>query len=177
MKPNNRKYIRLIKRVDRERVLSSLFWNKVNKQGVVKSKKLGPCWEWKAATSRGYGVWFHCYAHRVAYLLDGRKIPDGLTLDHLCRNIVCVRPSHLEPATNKTNTLRGEGITALNARKTHCPHGHPYSPGNTHVIKSGKRKGKRRCKSCVKIYQQSPRGREVSRNATRRYKERQGSCV
>lgn len=34
-------------------------------------------------------------------------IPDGLHLDHLCRNIICVSPDHLEPVTNEENVRRG----------------------------------------------------------------------
>jgi hypothetical protein len=77
-------------------------------------------------------------AHRVFYeRLTGVTIPPQLTLDHLCRNRACVRPrwagdpeGHTEPVTIAENVLRGIGISALNARKTHCKYGHALTPDN-----------------------------------------------
>jgi hypothetical protein len=70
-------------------------------------------------------------AHRYGYELQVGSVPDGLTLDHLCRNRACVRASHLEPVTSKVNILRGEGLAAKNAAKTHCDNGHLFSEANT----------------------------------------------
>jgi hypothetical protein len=75
--------------------------------------KLGPddCWEWKGArNSSGYGV-IHFRgktqgAHRVAYELTQGKIPEGIELDHLCRNRVCCNPVHLEPINHNENMRR-----------------------------------------------------------------------
>lgn len=82
-------------------------------------------------------------AHRLVYELLVGPIPDGLQLDHLCRNRGCVRPDHLEPVTRRTNILRGTGPSAIHARKTQCPHGHPYDRTVT-------RRGttERRCSTC-----------------------------
>ncbi|MGH9151353.1 MAG: HNH endonuclease [Acidimicrobiales bacterium] len=33
--------------------------------------------------------------------------PEGLTLDHLCRDRRCVNPAHLEPVTVAENLRRG----------------------------------------------------------------------
>lgn len=86
------------------------FWTKVKlvKQG-------GACWEWIGTTDRnGYGhIWGGpgkgpLAAHRVAYELLVGPIPDGLCLDHLCRNTSCVNPQHLEPVTYAENYLRGK---------------------------------------------------------------------
>ena len=63
--------------------------------------------------------------HRLAYSMFV-PIPEGLVLDHLCRNRSCINPNHLEPVTVAENNLRGEGCMADYARRTHCPQGHAY---------------------------------------------------
>ena len=45
-------------------------------------------------------------AHRFAYQYMIGPIPDGLELDHLCRNRPCVNPYHLEPVTRAVNHAR-----------------------------------------------------------------------
>ena len=45
--------------------------------------------------------------HRVLYEVVVGPVPDGLDLDHLCRNRACCRPEHLEPVTRLENILRG----------------------------------------------------------------------
>lgn len=76
-------------------------------------------------------------------------IPEGMDLDHTCRNRGCVNPEHLEPVTTQVNTLRGIGPTAENARKTHCKHGHPLEGDNLYVDPEGKRK----CRACMERIQ------------------------
>ena len=78
-------------------------------------------------------------AHRAAYQLFA-PIPDGLVLDHLCRNPPCVDPNHLEPITLAENNLRGEGCMAKYAQRTHCPQGHPYDEENTWITTVGARR-------------------------------------
>lgn len=120
------------------------------------------CWPWDGPTlPGGYGkMWRSDFerlwhpsqlAHRIAYELEVGPIPDGLTLDHLCGNPNCVNPDHLEPVTQRVNTLRGSGPIAAHAVKTHCAHGHPYDEENTYHMPSGGRD----CKICVRR-----RGRE-----------------
>lgn len=113
----------------------------------------GDCIIWMGVRSgSGYGqVWIdnrHQQAHRVAYEWMRGPIPAGLTLDHLCRVRHCVNPEHLEPIANRGNILRGIGPTAQNARRTHCPAGHPYT-GNNLILRAGGRRQKRRgCRQC-----------------------------
>lgn len=73
------------------------------------------CWTWLGATNdRGYPRWgygpsgaqVNVYAHRFSYETLIGPIPDGLTVDHLCRNIVCVNPAHMELVTKSENTRR-----------------------------------------------------------------------
>lgn len=99
------------------------------------------CWEWAgAADNHGYGRiqrrdadgrWRPAKTHRASYEIHVGPIPDGLQLDHLCRNRICANPAHLEPVTNRVNALRGSGACGLNARKTECLRGHPYRPETT----------------------------------------------
>lgn len=94
------------------------------------------CWEWRGTrTDKGYGLLHQgrkkLRAHKYLYEEFVGPIPQKLVLDHLCRNKGCVNPFHLEPVTSRENTLRGEGVTAQNARKTHCSQGHPFDEANT----------------------------------------------
>lgn len=111
-----------------------------------------PCWRWIGGGGRGKGGYVQVsssgqsvMAHRWAYELLVGPIPDGLTLDHLCRVTDCVNPAHLEPVTQRTNILRGAGLAAHNAVKTHCPAGHPYDEVNTYHRPDGARD----CKRCI----------------------------
>lgn len=107
----------------------------------------GQCWEWKGCKSVGYGK-ISGYSkmhstHRVAYTLWRGLIPDGCALDHLCRNRACANPAHLEIVTHRENILRGTGVTARNALKTHCKYGHEFTPDNTYARQDG-----RECLTC-----------------------------
>lgn len=102
------------------------FWAKV---------AVADCWEWRGGRLRaGYGKFWRdgktLLAHRVSWELLVGTIPQGLTLDHLCRNRACVNPDHLEPVPMGVNTARSGNRQALAAQKasvTHCPNGHEYA--------------------------------------------------
>lgn len=109
------------------------------------------CWEWThGCDGRGYGRLKvngkMVYAHRLAYENTQGSVPDGLEIDHLCRNHVCVRPSHLEAVDHRTNVLKGNGLAAYWAARTHCQRGHKYDVENTYVTKAGARA----CRACHK---------------------------
>jgi len=88
-------------------------------------------------------------AHVVAWELCRAPVPAGLQIDHLCRNRACINPNHLEPVTSRENTLRGEGISAQYARRTHCANGHEFTTANT-LRRSN---GSRRCRTCHNEHQ------------------------
>ncbi|MFK0288298.1 HNH endonuclease signature motif containing protein [Streptomyces sp. NPDC090499] len=135
------------------------FWTKVNRSGPISLRREAPgrCWVWTASLrADGYGQFRsggrvggrNVRAHRVAYELLVSAIPDGLVIDHLCRNRACVNPEHLEPVTHRVNVIRGEGVSAKAARATHCKRGHAFDAENTII----RRSGKRLCKACQRAY-------------------------
>jgi hypothetical protein len=117
----------------------------------AKTERRGDCLVWTGALDRdGYGIFevstdITVRIHRWSYEQLVGPIPDGFTIDHLCRNRACQNVRHMEPVTNRVNILRGEGAAALNARKTHCKRGHEFTPENTYVRPRG-----RECRACWK---------------------------
>lgn len=106
------------------------------------------CWIWLGTRStRGYGRIFQggkpLQAHRVIYELLVGPIPIGMTIDHLCRNRLCVNPSHLEPVTDRVNRMRGMSPPAISARRNHCARGHEYTLESTRI-----NDGARVCRVC-----------------------------
>lgn len=108
------------------------------------------CWLWTGALlPNGYGYMWrgtdskrNDYPHRISYELHVGPIPEGLHIDHLCRNRACCNPQHLEPVTCLENVRRGQGNNA----KTHCAEGHPYDEVNTKLTRGGRR----HCRICVR---------------------------
>jgi hypothetical protein len=112
------------------------------------------CLPWMRATTNGYGVVQHDgrirRAHRVVYEFAVGPIPEGLELDHLCRNRRCVNPEHLEPVTGRENILRSESQSAKHARQTHCLRGHELTPENVYLRSRGSNV-ERFCRACSRI--------------------------
>lgn len=121
------------------------FWSQVDASG--------DCWIWTGLRSpSGYGRFFWTEdgkrkdgrAHRWVWEHLVGPIPTGFTIDHLCKNLICVNPDHLEPVTAGTNVLRGASFVADNFRKVECHRGHWFSLENTYVDKTGRR----HCRIC-----------------------------
>jgi len=120
-----------------------LFWKHVD--------KTEDHWLWLGTTARnGYGRYDKNQAHRVSWFLTNGQIPDGMVVDHICRERRCVNPQHLRIVTIRINSLENsESPAAKNSRKTHCRRGHEFTKENTYISvrKNGKRS--RGCRTCI----------------------------
>lgn len=131
----------------------------------VKVDTKSKCWLWQGYLEKnGYGRLSvghkRQWAHIHFYNLIVGPVPDGLELDHLCRNHACVNPAHLEPVTHKEN-MRRSPFTAchIHRAKTHCPQGHPYSGSN--LVEWG---GFRYCRTCQNEYKKQYKLRKRNEN-------------
>jgi hypothetical protein len=107
------------------------------------------CWTWIAAlTSRGYGSVSHggriWSSHKLAYELLVGAVPDGLQIDHLCKNKPCCNPAHLEAVTGKVNCERTNA-----AQKTRCVNGHPLVGPNLIIKSRPNGRTIRNCRVCA----------------------------
>lgn len=121
-------------------------------QSTIINESTG-CWEWNGLRfTNGYGRFcIHrtsFVAHRYSYTQLRGAVDPLLTIDHLCRNKVCVNPEHLEPVPIGVNTARGT-TWEFQRNKTHCPQGHPYDEKNTYrTMQKGGHVHMRRCRIC-----------------------------
>lgn len=125
----------------------------LSQRGIPRTQRLDPlarfdakwdeddngCWIWSGSLNhKGYGSFMGeggrggrvVLAHRWSHETFIGPIPEGFQVDHLCRVRACVNPAHLESVTPRTNTLRSDSVSAINARKTHCKKGHEFTEDN-----------------------------------------------
>jgi len=86
------------------------------------------CWPWSGAVNRdGYGTFKSdlatVLAHRWAFSWWIGEIPEGMILDHRCRNRACVKPTHLEPVSHAENVRRGAAFRREERRISALPPG------------------------------------------------------
>lgn len=125
----------------------------------------GDCWRFTGAlNSGGYGVIGrggrgagNALVHRLTYEFFIGDIPEGLDIDHLCRNRWCCNPWHLDPVTRIVNVARGLRATGYGPReRTHCAQGHDFTPDNTWTRPNGAR----RCKACERHQSENRKSRK-----------------
>ena len=143
------------------------FWTKVNFEGPAVLDS--PCWLWTGAnTGSGYpyGVSWdglrRVKAHRWSWQTANGGIPSGQEIDHLCRNTLCVRASHLQAVTRSENIRRSDAPGPRAVRENTCKRGHPFTLENTLV----RGKNWRECRICRRaIKQASNRRMRLARKA------------
>jgi hypothetical protein len=120
------------------------------------------CWEWRGARNqKGYGnIRIESYgpaksAHRVAYAELVGPIPDGMEIDHLCKNRACINPQHLEAVTRTTNIQR------VDQRKSVCKNGHEMTPANTRIYTTKQGYEARKCSACAREFTRQYRLRKA----------------
>jgi hypothetical protein len=109
----------------------------------AKVNKTDTCWLWTAGLRDGYGSFWanskNNFAHKYLYEKIHGKLKKGIVLDHRCRVRKCVNPKHVRPVTRRKNVLENsEALAALNAKKTHCLNGHPFTESSIYRRKDGK---------------------------------------
>lgn len=121
------------------------------------------CWEWTGhIMNAGYGALSTNsgtqLVHRYAYKQFIGEIPDKMTIDHLCKNKLCVNPDHLEIVTRTENIRRCGlvGVAKVEASKKYCNKGHSYKLYGVRYKNGytdyGTRKFARRCTKCHPRY-------------------------
>lgn len=131
------------------------------------------CWNWTGKTVQDYALMQFRggdeYVHRVTYAWLVAPVPRRAAgkrtsqLDHLiCDNRLCCNPAHLRLCSPRENALRSQSPPAINARKTACPKGHPYT-----VLY-----GQRICQTCVRERDKKKRQEPAYREYHREYNKR-----
>jgi hypothetical protein len=112
------------------------------------------CLRWTTPNATGYGDFTlsgkRIGAHVASHLMFVGPVPEGWHVDHVrdrgCMHRDCVWWEHLEAVTPAENSRRGNA-GRWQAEKTHCKHGHEFTPDNIYWI--GPEKTMRACKTCA----------------------------
>lgn len=158
------------------------FWEKVEKgEG---------CWLWRGPSClvnkryrtrygvfpvRGEGGWAkkeHYKAHRVAWTLEHGAIREGLTIDHVCKNTMCVNPGHMEEVKQSVNSTR-----AMARFKGRCRKGHEVNEKGR-CLECARRRGAEwraknpeRAQAIVQRYYASEKGKAARKARDARWRE------
>jgi len=133
------------------------------------------CWNWaRSVAPQGYGrispgrvLRFDGHtgpipAHRFVWeRVSGSPIPDGLELDHLCRNRRCVNPAHLEVVTRSVNVLRGQAALQIPGP---CRNGRHWLASEADLVGTNQR----RCGECTRERDRARTAQRVAANRERR---------
>ncbi|MGW1796858.1 HNH endonuclease signature motif containing protein [Streptomyces sp. NPDC001984] len=150
-------------------------------QRILERSVAGPnaCIVWTGAKQpKGYGQiqidGRRVSVHRIAYETFKGAIPEGLEIDHACHtrdrscpggptcmHRRCVNPHHLEAVTHGENLRRSQGFAGVLARRTHCGHGHEFTPENTRW----KVDGSRACRTCLREQNRARKARKRGNHA------------
>ena len=132
--------------------VDSRFWNKC-------SIADNGCWEWQGFLNpAGYGQFSAgngkvMLTHRWTYQRFVGPLIDGMHIDHLCRNVKCCNPEHLEQVTPRVNMERTTGHRHSHYSKgnrSHCGNGHEMTPENSY--KRPGRVNSYACRACHAEY-------------------------
>ena len=141
------------------------FWDKV--------EKTSDCWIWKGnkvKTSKNGGFYGRIfiggrkngklwYAHRLSLIVHGIELIEGMEVDHLCFNTLCVRPDHLEQVSGSENRKR-----------EYAKYGNPYKPPKTckkgHSFDIIRNNGSRGCSICIKAYDREWKRKRYAKTKT-----------
>jgi hypothetical protein len=150
-------------------------YDSILKHGVL---PWGECliYQGKTNGASGYGMTYgKLLAHRVVYEKWWGAITPGMWIDHICHNEAasrgecrgglgcphrkCINPGHLRLKSPSRNSLD----SPLHGGKTHCLHGHEYTPENTYIQPQSRGHGMGRvCRECrrdqSRLRQHSHRG-------------------
>jgi hypothetical protein len=119
----------------------------------------GDCWIWTGSKmprarcpygmfciERGRPGMVHKWLYEYVY----GPVAHGMELDHLCRQSLCVNPTHLEPVSHRENVRRGASMI----KRSHCKRGHSFSLSNTLLYASPSGGQRQQCRECNSIRRQ-----------------------